>query len=135
MGGNMKLYGGEDYPKKELTEKIIKAAFAVHNKLGSGFVEKMYENAMAKELRSMGLAVEQQKPLDVIYGGDPVGDFSVDLLVEESVVVELKAVRTLEKSYEDKLLHYLKASNLHVGLLLNFGNSSVQIKRKVYSNK
>lgn len=131
----MKTYSEEEYPKRELTEKIIKAAFAVHNRLGSGFVEKVYENAMAKELQSMGLAVEQQKPLNVIYGGDSVGDFSVDLLVEESVVVELKAVRIMEKSYEDKLLHYLKASNLPVGLLLNFGNSSVQIKRKVYSNK
>jgi GxxExxY protein len=71
----------------------------------------------------------------VIYGGDPVGDFYVDLLVEQCVVVEVKAVRTMERSYEDKLLHYLKASNLPVGLLLNFGRSSVQIKRKVYSNK
>ena len=107
----------------------------MHNKLGSGFVEKVYENAMAKELKSTGLAVEQQKPVNVIYGGKPVGDFSVDLLVEESVVVELKAVRVMEKSYEDKLLHYLRASNLPVGLLLNFDTPSVQIKRKVYSNK
>ncbi len=131
----MKTYTEGEYPKKHVTEKIIKAAFEVHNRLGSGFVEKVYENAMAKELQSMGLDVEQQKPLNVIYGGDPVGDFFVDLLVEKSVVVELKAVRTMEKSYEDKLLHYLKASNLPVGLLLNFGNSSVQIKRKVNSSK
>ena len=131
----MKEYGEKEYPKQEITEKIIKAAFTVHNRLGSGFVEKVYENALVKELQSMGLAVEQQKPLNVIYGGDPVGDFIVDLLVEESVVVELKAVRIMEKSYEDKLLHYLKASNLPVGLLLNFGNSSVQIRRKVFSNK
>ncbi len=135
MGGNMKTYTEGEYPKREVTEKIIRAAFAVHNRLGSGFVEKVYENAMAKELQSMGLAVEQQKALNVIYGGDPVGDFFVDLLVEESVVVELKAVRIMEKSYEDKLLHYLKASNLPVGLLVNFGNSSVQIRRKVNSNK
>ena len=131
----MKPYSEKEYPKKEITEKIIKAAFTVHNRLGSGFVEKVYEYAMSKELQSMGLAVEQQKPLNVIYGGGPVGDFSVDLLVEECVVVELKAVRIMEKSYEDKLLHYLKASNLPVGLLINFGNSSVQIRRKVYSNQ
>jgi len=131
----MKTYVEGDYPKKEITEKIIRAAFAVHSKLGSGFVEKVYENAMVKELRSMGLAVDQQKPLKVLFGGDPVGEFSVDLLVEKSVVVELKAVRVMERSYEEKLLHYLKASNLPVGLLLNFGNASVQIKRKVNSNK
>lgn len=131
----MKTYAEGEYPKKEVTEKIIKAAFAVHNRLGSGFVEKVYENALVKELHSMGLAVEQQKRLNVIYGGDSVGDFIIDLLVEKSVVVELKAVRTMEKSYEDKLLHYLKASNLPVGLLLNFGNSGVQIKRKVNSSK
>lgn len=131
----MKTYSEKEYPKKEITEKIIKAAFTVHNRLGSGFVEKVYENAMAKELQSLGLAVEQQKRLNVIYGGDPVGGFSVDLLVAECVVVELKAVRFMEKSYEDKLLHYLTASNLPVGLLINFGNSGVQIKRKVYSNQ
>lgn len=131
----MKTYSKQEYPKKEITEKIIKAAFAVHNRLGSGFVEKVYENALTKELRTMGLNVEQQKQLKVIYGGEPVGDFIVDLLVEQSVVVELKAVRVMEKTYEEKLLHYLKASNLPVGLLLNFGNSSVQIKRKVYSSK
>ena len=131
----MKAYTEGEYPKQHVTEKIIKAAFVVHNRLGSGFVEKVYENALAKELRSMGLAVEQQKRLTVIYGGDSVGDFVIDLLVDGSIVVEMKAVRVLEKSYEEKLLHYLKASNLHVGLLLNFGNASVQIKRKVNSNK
>jgi len=88
----MKTYSEGEYPNKDVTEKIIKAAFAVHNKLGSGFVEKVYENALVKELQSMGFAVEQQKTLNVIYGGEPVGDFSVDLLVEKSVVVELKAV-------------------------------------------
>ena len=81
----------------------------------------------------MGLSVEQQKQLHVLYGGEPIGEFIVDLLVNREVIVELKAVRMLEKSFEDKLLHYLKVSNLPVGLLLNFGSSSVQIKRKVYS--
>jgi GxxExxY protein len=131
----MKTYPEGEYPKREITDKIIKAAFAVHNRLGSGFVEKVDENGLAKELRSMGLAVEQQKRLNVVYGGDSVGDFVIDLLVEESVVVEIKAVRAIERSYEDKLLHYLKASNLPVGLLLNFGSASVQIKRKINSSK
>ncbi len=129
----MKVYSEKSYPKKNITEKIIRAASGVHNKLGSGFVEKVYENALAKELTATGLKVEQQKHMKVVYGGEPVGDFFVDLLVDSSVIVELKAVQTLEKSFEDKLLHYLKVSNLPVGLLLNFGGSSVQIKRKVYS--
>ena len=129
----MKVYTQNNYPKRETTEKIIKAAFAVHNTLGSGFVEKVYENALAEELRTAGFIVEQQKQINVVYGGKPVGEFIVDLLVDKSIIVELKAVHTLEKSFEDKLLHYLKVSNLPVGLLLNFGSSSVQIKRKVYS--
>ena len=129
----MKIHSGEDFPKKEITEKIIKAAFSVHNKLGSGFVEKVYENAIVKELKALGLRVEQQKPMKVMYGGDPIGDFFADLLVEDSVLVELKAVKIMNRSFEDKLLHYLKASSLQVGLLLNFGTSSVQIKRKINS--
>lgn len=132
-GEQVKVYSENNYPKKEITEKIIKAAFAVHNKLGAGFVEKVYENALVKELSGTGLKVEQQKRLKVVYGGESVGDFFVDLLVDNSVIVELKAIQILEKSFEDKLLHYLKVSNLPVGLLLNFGGSSVQIKRKVYS--
>jgi GxxExxY protein len=129
----MKVYSENNYPKEDITEKIIGAAFAVHNKLGSGFVEKVYENALAGELKRTGIKVEQQKQMKVIYGGEPVGDFIVDLLVEKSIIVELKAVRMLDKSFEAKLLHYLKVSNLPVGLLLNFGSSSVQIKRKVFS--
>ena len=118
----MKSYSENNYPKKEITEKIIKAAFAVHNKLGSGFVEKVYENALVKELNTSGLTVEQQKQMNVIYGGEPVGDFIVDLLVENTIIVELKAVHILEQSFEDKLLHDLKVSSFPVGLLLNFGN-------------
>ena len=127
----MKTYSEKEYPKQQITEKIIKAAFTVHNKLGAGFVEKVYENALVKELRGMGLGVEQQKTMMVRYGGELVGEFIADLLVDDSVIVELKAVRRLEKSFEDKLLHYLKTTALPVGLLLNFGGSSVQIRRKV----
>jgi GxxExxY protein len=127
----MKEYSEENYPKREITEKIIKAAFTVHSNLGSGFVEKVYENALVKELKKLGLIAEQQKQMKVVYGGEPVGDFIVDILVNNTVIVELKAVRMLEKTFEDKLFHYLKVSDLPVGLLLNFGASSVQIKRKV----
>ncbi|HTR80667.1 MAG TPA: GxxExxY protein [Bacteroidota bacterium] len=127
-----KIYG-EQYPKKDITEKIIGAAFVVHRKLGAGFAEKVYENALAQELRASTLSVEQQKELKVVYGGEFVGGFIVDILVENSVIVELKAVRFIENVHEKQLLNYLKAANLPVGLLLNFGNSSVQIKRKVYA--
>ena len=128
------VYPEEKYPHKELTEKIIKAAFAVHNRLGHSFLEKIYENALAKELQHMGIKAEQQKTLRVNYGGEPIGDFAVDILVEDKVIVELKAVNTLEKSFEEKLLHYLKVSGIEVGLLINFGKS-VQIKRKIYTHR
>ena len=127
----MKEYSEEEYPLKGTTEKIIRAAFAVHNTLGAGFAEKVYERALAKELRTSGLEVEQQKRMKVVYGGEPVGEFIADLLVDRSVIIELKAVRTIEKSFEDQLVHYLRATSLPVGLLLNFGGPSVQIKRKV----
>ncbi len=131
----MKAYSEKEYPKQDITEKIIRAAFTVHNRLGPGFVEKVYENALAKELHAMGLVVEQQKGLKVLYGGESVGNFSADLLVDRSVIVEVKAVRVLQESYGEKLIHYLKSSNLPVGLLLNFGTPSIQIRRKVNSNK
>ena len=82
------------FPKKEITEKIIGGAFRVHTLLGSGFLEKVYENALANELSRLGFRVDQQKWLDVVYGGEPVGMFHADLLVEKCVVVELKAVKT-----------------------------------------
>jgi GxxExxY protein len=106
--------------------------FKVHNRLGSGFQEKICENALGQELSSIGLNTVQQKPLKVLYGGQPVGDFIADVLVEGQVLVELKANRALEKSHEDQLLNYLKSSGIEVGLLINFG-SSVQIRRKIYS--
>jgi GxxExxY protein len=124
----------KSYPQKELTEKIIKAAFTVHNRLGPSFLEKVYENALTKELQSMGIKAEQQKQMTVNYGGESIGDFFVDMLVEDKVIVELKAVSTLEKSFEEKLLHYLKVSGVEVGLLINFGRS-VQVKRKIYTRR
>ncbi len=120
------------YPLKELTEKIIGGAFKVHNRIGKGFHEKVYENALVEELRTLGIKVEQQKSLSVMYGGKPVGDFIADLLIEESVLVELKANRTIERSHENQLLSYLKASGIEVGLLINFAES-VYIKRKIFS--
>lgn len=127
-------FSHEEYPQKDLTEKIIGAAFAVHKTLGSGFVEKIYESALVKELQLRGVKAEAQKPLNVLYGGEVLGRFVADLLVEDSVLIELKATQGIERRYEEKLLHYLKASGIEVGLLINFG-SSVQIRRKVSTHR
>lgn len=123
----------ELYPHKDLTEKIIGAAFTVHNELGSGFVEKVYENALALELKSKGFNIEQQKPVTVKYKGELAGEFCADIVVDGIVLVEVKAVKSLLKEYESKLIHYLKATGIEVGLLINFGES-VQVRRKIYTN-
>jgi GxxExxY protein len=124
----------ETYPHVELTEKIIGAAYEVHNKLGGGFVEKVYENALAAELRKRGHAVQQQKPMTVEYEGESVGEFAADMIVDETVLVEIKAVKALTNEYELKLIHYLKTSRIEVGLLLNFADS-VQVRRKIFTPK
>jgi GxxExxY protein len=113
----------------ELTEKIIGCAFTVHNKLGPGFLEKVYENALRMELLKAGPTVKQQEPISVIYDGQVVGEYYADLWVEERVVVELKAALALVKEHEVQLVNYLAATRIDLGLLLNFG-SSVQVKRK-----
>jgi GxxExxY protein len=113
---------------KELTEKVIGCAYKVHNTLGSGFLEKVYENALCIELAGHGLHVRQQEPVRVLYDGHVVGDHIVDLLVEDRLIVEIKAVRQLIQQHEIQLVNYLVATQLDVGLLINFG-PSVQIKR------
>lgn len=128
-----KEYPEQNYPLKDLTEKIIAAAFKVHNTLGSGFMEKVYENALAEELRLQGYNVDQQKELSVNYNGKSVGDFRVDLIVNGLVIVEIKAVKVFEKSFEDKLLNYLKTTKYMVRLIINFAEK-VYIKRKVNSD-
>ncbi len=117
---------------EELTKKVIGCAFKVHNSLGSGFLEKVYENALRIELSGAGLRVEQQIPIQVYYQGEVIGDFVSDLLVEKRLVVELKAIEKLTKLHEAQLVNYLTATGLDIGLLINFGKS-VQIKRK-YKN-
>lgn len=114
---------------KPLTEKIIGCAFEVHNILGPGFLEKVYENALRIELLKQGLQVKQQTPVNVYYKGEIVGDYYADLWVEDSVIVELKAVRTLAKEHEVQLVNYLTSTSIDTGLLINFG-PSVQVKRK-----
>jgi len=116
-----------------LTKQIIGAFYEVYNRLGYGFLERVYENAMVIELRSMGLKVEQQMPIKVRYRGEVVGEYFADLVVEDKVVIELKAVSNFLPSHEAQLLNYLKATPYEVGLLLNFGPSPTK-KRKVFDN-
>ncbi|MBD2209745.1 GxxExxY protein [Calothrix sp. FACHB-156] len=113
----------------KITEKVIGCAFRVGNGLGCGFLEKVYENALAYELRKSGLLVEQQSEIQVRYDGIVVGQFFADLLVEDLVLIELKAVKSLEEKHFAQCLNYLKATNLKVCLLINFGNPKVEIKR------
>jgi GxxExxY protein len=113
----------------EITEKIIGCAFEVHNRLGPGFLEKVYENALCIELRKAGLTAKQQEPIKVYYDGLVVGDYVADLLVEDRIIVELKAVLALTKAHELQLVNYLSATIIDTGLLLNF-SSSVQVRRK-----
>ena len=116
---------GYDY----LTEKIIKAAYKVHNVLGKGFLEKVYQNAMFIELIDMGLSVDMEMPLEVFYKGHKVGSFYADLIVEDEIIVELKAVENLAKVHEVQLVNYLNATKNDTGLLINFGDK-VEVKRK-----
>jgi GxxExxY protein len=114
---------------KPLTEKIIGCAFKVSNTLGPGFLEKVYENALAHELRKAGLDFHQQYPISVLYDGTVVGKFFADLLVNEQVVIELKAAKNLDDAHLAQCLNYLKATGLPLCLLINFGTPRVQIKR------
>jgi GxxExxY protein len=113
----------------DLTEKVIGCAYRVHNELGTGFLEKVYENALRIELGEAGLSVKQQHPIPVMYHGEVVGDFFADLMVEDHLIVELKAVQNTAKEHEVQLVNYLAATGVDDGLLINFG-SSVEVKRK-----
>jgi GxxExxY protein len=115
----------------ELTQIIIGCAYKVSNALGSGFVEKVYENALAHEVYKSGLKVQQQYQIKVFYDGLVVGEFAPDLLVAEKVLVELKAVRELDEIHMAQAMNYLKASGLQICLLINFGKPKVEIRRLV----
>ena len=115
----------------DLTEEIIKAAYKVHNALGFGFLEKVYQNALMIELKRMGLKVSSEMPIKVYYRNEIVGEYIADIIVEDKVILELKAVKDLAEIHEVQLVNYLKATGIEVGLLINFGHS-VQVKRKVF---
>ena len=115
---------------EELTHKIIGCAYTVFNNLGFGFLESVYQKSMVIELEKSDLNVETEKPLKVYYGKQVVGDFYVDLYINKTVVVELKSVQSLNKEHEVQLVNYLNALEKEIGLLINFGPSGVQVKRK-----
>jgi len=115
----------------ELTFRIRSAVFQVNKQLGAGFLEKVYENALLLELRSIGLSAEAQVPIKVRYKGHEIGEYFADIVVENQVIIELKAIESLQKIHEAQLLSYLKATGYKVGLLINFTHPKAQIKRFV----
>ena len=115
----------------DITYAINGAVFEVNNILGPGFLEKVYENALLVELKERGLVARSQVPITVSYKGEVVGEYAADVLVEDAVIVELKTVENLDKTHEAQLLNYLKATGLHVGLLVNFKHRKADIKRMV----
>jgi GxxExxY protein len=115
---------------EDLSKKIVHAAHVVHNELGFGFLEAVYGNALYKELTQSGLKCECQKTMDVYYKGEEVGHYVADMVVEDKIIVELKAVVDLRPEHEWQLLNYLAASRMELGLLINFGHS-VKVKRKI----
>ena len=116
---------------QDLTEKIIGYGFRTYNNLGFGFVESVYEKALLIELAKAGLQAESQKPITVHYEGEIVGEFKADIIVEDLVIIELKSVTQLARAHEVQLVNYLVATGKPVGLLLNFGEEKLEVKRKV----
>ena len=124
------LFERDDAREKinQITEKIIGSAYKVSNSLGCGFLEKVYENALAHEIKKYGLKVEQQRKIKVFYENVEVGVYEPDLLVEDLVIVELKTVRTIEEVHKAQCLNYLKATGMKICLLINFGNPRIEVK-------
>ena len=116
---------------EEITETIIGCAYRVYNKMGFGFLESVYEKCLIIEMRKAGLNTETQKPITVYYDGEVVGEFVADMMVNDAVIIELKSVRRIIKAHEIQLVNYLVATGKPVGLILNFGERKVEIKRKV----
>jgi GxxExxY protein len=121
------------YLHEDVTERIIGCFFEVYNRLGFGFLEKVYEHALMIELAANGLPARSQQPVKVHYKGQLVGDYYADIVVDDKVILELKAVEYVIEEHELQLINYLKATELEVGLLLNFGKKP-EIRRKIYNN-
>ena len=114
---------------EEITKTVIGCAFEVINELGAGFLESVYEKALLVALRQRGLSVIAQHPIKVIFRGQSVGDFYADILVEDKVIVELKAVKAVTPEHQAQIINYLNATGIEVGLLINFGNPRLEYKR------
>jgi GxxExxY protein len=121
--------------QKELSEKIIACAYRVYNTMGAGFLESVYEKCLAHELHKTGLPVETQKAIKVRYDGELVGEFIADLIVNDTIILGLKAIKQLAKIHEVQLVNYLVATGKPVGLLINFGEDKIEIKRKLRTLK
>ncbi len=124
----------QDFKYTELTDQIIKIFYRVYNKLGYGFLEKVYENALLIELGEEKIKAVAQAPIQVYYKGQILGEYFADILVDDKIIVEIKAAKNVVDEHEAQLLNYLKATNVEVGLLLNFGPKP-EVKRKAFDNK
>jgi GxxExxY protein len=122
-----------DLKHKELTDGILKTFYEVYNELGFGFLEKVYQNSMYIELKNKGYKVEAQSKIKVYFKGTEVGEYYADLIVENLVILELKAVDYFVKDFENQILNYLRSTNCEVGLLLNFGKKP-EFRRKIFEN-
>lgn len=118
---------------KELSNLILKAFYTVYNKLGYGFLEKVYHNALLIELQNIGLEVKSEYPIKVHYEGTVVGDYRADIIVDDCIILEIKAAEGLREEHEFQLINYLKATDMEIGLLLNFGKDP-EFKRKIFTN-
>lgn len=118
---------------QEITDQIIHSFYKVYNKLGYGFLEKVYENSLLIELNECGLKCESQLPITVYYNNQKVGNYFADLIVEDLIIIELKAAESIDEAHEIQIINYLKATRMEVGLLLNFGKKP-EIKRKLFTN-
>ena len=125
----------EEYKYKDLTHKIIGCAMAVHNTLGNGFQEVIYQRALAIEMAQNGLDFHRELEMPIFYREQQIGTRRVDFLVEDVIMVELKAITALEKVHLAQALNYLEAYKLEIGLLINFGNTSLQFKRIINEHK
>lgn len=118
---------------KDKSDKIIKAFFKVYNRLGYGFLEKVYQNALLIELQSMGFEVKSQFPIKVYYEEYEVGEYYADILVDDCIIIENNAMEALREEHEYQLINYLKATDIEIGLLFNFGKKP-DFKRKIFTN-
>ena len=119
---------------EDITSEIIKIFYKVNNTLGYGFLEKVYENAIILELKKAGIKIKQQENIKVFYEGEEVGNYYADIIVEDKIILELKCCENLRDEHRNQLINYLKATNMEVGLLLNFGKNS-EFKRVIFSKK